>query len=70
MWHKPGEKLPLKRTPKARTKPPHDPTYGSERDLLDEPGMFVEPDVREKISKYFRSMGLREWIRSVIEEVL
>jgi hypothetical protein len=36
--------------------------------MLDQPGTIVEPDVREKISNYFRSMGLREWIREVLKE--
>lgn len=36
--------------------------------MLDQPGTIVEPDVREKISKYFRSMRLREWIREIILE--
>jgi len=35
---------------------------------LDHPGTIVEPDVRKKISKYFRSMKLREWIREVLME--
>jgi len=54
--------------PAAKTTAPHDPTYGGEPDLLDHPGTIVEPDVRKKISKYFRSMKLREWIREVLME--
>jgi hypothetical protein len=29
-------------------------------DMLDRDGMIVEPDVRKKVSKYFKAMGLRE----------
>lgn len=50
-----------------KTKAIKDPTYGSEPDLLDEPGLIVEPDVRQKISNYFKDMMLREWIRSLIQ---
>ena len=70
-WRKPGDpSLPgLRRdSPKSRTRAPKDSTYGSEPDMLDQPGTIVEPDVREKISKYFRSMRLREWIREIILE--
>ncbi len=34
--------------------------------MLDQPGTIVEPEVREKISKYFKAMHLREWIREII----
>ena len=44
---------------------PHDRTYGNEPDLLDKPGVIVEPDVRKKISDYFGKMKLREFIRAV-----
>ncbi len=53
-----------KGAPKVR-RPPKDPTYGSEPDLLDKPGVIVEPDVRKKISDYFAKMRLREMIRSL-----
>jgi len=36
--------------------------------MLDEPGTIVEPDVREKISKYFKTMKLREWVRLILRE--
>lgn len=47
---------------------PHDATYGNEPDLLDKPGVIVEPDVRKKISNYFTKMKLREMIREYIRE--
>lgn len=47
---------------------PHDATYGSEPDLLDKPGVIVEPDVRKKISNYFSKMKLREFIRDCVKE--
>ena len=38
---------------------PNDLELEGESDLmLDKPGMIVEPDVRDKVKKYFRSMGL------------
>lgn len=42
-----------------RGKPPRDPTYGEEPDLLDREGLIVEPDVRRVIAAYLRDMGLR-----------
>ena len=42
-----------------RRKAPRDPTYGDEPDLLDKPGLIVEPDVRRVIAAYMRDMGLR-----------
>lgn len=45
---------------------PHDATYGNEPDLLDKPGVIVEPDVRKKISDYFSKMKLREFIREIV----
>ena len=42
-----------------RRRPPHDPTYGEQPDLLDKPGLIVEPDVRRVIAAYMRDMGLR-----------
>lgn len=68
-WRKPGDPATpghSGKAPKAKTKAPRDVTYGSQSDMLDEPGTIVEPDVREKISKYFKTMGLREWIREII----
>ena len=53
------------RGPRRRT-PPRDPTYGREPDLLDRPGVIVEPDVRRKIAKYYDDMLLREIIREFI----
>lgn len=53
--------------PKKRAAP-HDNTYGNEPDLLDKPGVIVEPDVRKKISNYFKDMKLRETIRAYIKE--
>jgi len=50
------------REPRAKTKAPHDPTYGAQSDMLDEPGLMVEPDVRRKIASYFKKMKLREMI--------
>jgi len=47
---------------------PHDATYGNEPDLLDKPGVIVEPDVRKKISNYFTKMKLREFIRDCLIE--
>jgi beta-phosphoglucomutase-like phosphatase (HAD superfamily) len=54
-----------KGAPKKK-KAPHDATYGSEPDLLDKPGVIVEPDVRKKISDYFTKMKLREFVREMI----
>lgn len=68
-WRRPGDPATpghSGRAPKAKTKAPHDRTYGSQDDMLDKPGTIVEPEVREKISKYFKTMGLREWIREII----
>ena len=56
--------------PRAKTRPPHDPTYGSEPDMLDAPGLIVEPDVRQKIAKYFRKMKLREMIEEILDEMI
>lgn len=42
-----------------RVRPPHDPTYGEEPDMLDKEGLIVEPDVRRVISAYMKDMGLR-----------
>lgn len=49
-----------------KKKTPRDATYGSEPDLLDKPGVIVEPDVRKKISNYFTKMKLREIIREIL----
>jgi len=51
-----------------KKKAPHDATYGSEPDMLDRPGVIVEPDVRKKISDYFAKMKLREFIRDCLKE--
>lgn len=51
----------------APKRPPRDATYGSEPDLLDRPGVIVEPDVRKKISNYFTQMKLREMIRELLK---
>ena len=45
---------------------PKDRTYGAEPDMLDKPGVIVEPDVRKKISDYFTKMKLREIIRTIM----
>ena len=42
-----------------RGRPPNDPTYGEQPDLLDKEGLIVEPDVRRVIAAYMRDMGLR-----------
>ena len=63
----PGHKLA---EPRARTRAPHDITYGNEPDMLDVPGLMVEPDVRRKIAKYFKTMKLREVIEQVVDEML
>jgi len=57
-----------KGAPKKR-KAPKDATYGSEPDMLDKPGVIVEPDVRKKISDYFKTMRLRETIKQAIKEI-
>jgi len=57
-----------KGAPKKK-KAPHDSTYGSEPDMLDKPGVIVEPDVRKKISDYFTKMKLREFIRDWLKEI-
>ena len=55
-----------KGAPKKK-RPPYDSTYGNEPDLLDKPGVIVEPDVRKKISNYFAKMKLREMISELIK---
>jgi hypothetical protein len=55
--------------PRAKTRAPHDPTYGREKDMLDQPGLMVEPDVRRKIAKYFKQMKLREMIEEILDEM-
>lgn len=57
------------RAPSAKTKAPHDLTYGAESEMLDEPGTIVEPEVREKVSDYLKTMGLRECIRFILKNV-
>jgi len=57
-----------KGAPKKK-KSPHDATYGNEPDLLNKPGVIVEPDVRKKISNYFTKMKLREFIRDCLKEI-
>jgi len=61
-WRKQGDPpapgLGSLRGPK-RGKPPHDPTYGEQPDLLDKTGLIVEPDVRKVIAAYMDHMGLR-----------
>jgi hypothetical protein len=57
------------REPRAKTKAPHDPTYGREPDMLDKPGLIVEPDVRRKIAKYFKKMKMREMIEEILDEM-
>lgn len=52
---------------KSHKKIPNDPTYGHVTDMLDEPGVIVEPDVRAKISDYFKKMLLRETIIEMIK---
>jgi hypothetical protein len=69
-WRKQGDSATpghSGKAPKAKTKAPHDPTYGSQDDMLDKPGTIVEPDVRDKISKYFKTMKLREWVRLILQ---
>lgn len=63
----PGHRLS---EPRAKTHAPHDVTYGSEPDMLDSPGLIVEPDVRRKIAKYFKKMRLREIIEQMVDEIL
>ncbi len=55
--------------PRAKTRAPHDPTYGSQPDMLDQPGIMVEPDVRRKIAHYFKKMKLREMVEEVLDEL-
>lgn len=72
-WRTAGDPpIPTRRTARgARTRPPRDATYGSEPDLLDKAGTIVEPDVRLKISRYFKDMHLRESeIRDLVREIL
>lgn len=72
-WRTAGDPpIPTKRTaPSAHTRPPRDATYGSEPDLIDKDGTIVEPDVRVKISKYFKDIHLRESnIRDLVREIL
>jgi hypothetical protein len=38
--------------------------------MLDAPGLMVEPDVRRKIAKYFKTMKLREVIEQMIDEMV
>jgi hypothetical protein len=63
----PGHRM---REPRAKTRAPRDPTYGREPDMLDEPGLIVEPDVRRKIAKYFKQMRMREMIEEIIDEMI
>lgn len=56
--------------PRARTRAPHDPTYGAETDMLDRPGLIVEPDVRRKIAKYFKKMRMREMIEEIVDSII
>jgi beta-phosphoglucomutase-like phosphatase (HAD superfamily) len=69
-WREAGDSpLPSgfnKGAPKKK-KAPYDATYGNEPDLLDKPGVIVEPDVRKKISNYFTKMKLREFIRDCLK---
>ena len=68
-WRSQGDRaLPGLRTsePRAKTKAPHDPTYGNQDDMLSEPGVIVEPDVRRKIASYFKKMKLRETILEIL----
>jgi hypothetical protein len=70
-WRKPGDPATpghSGKSPGAKTKAPVDNTYGSEEDMLDKPGTLVEPDVREKISDYFKIMKLRESVRLLLDE--
>jgi len=70
-WREAGDSpLPSgfnKGAPKKK-KAPYDATYGNEPDLLDKPGVIVEPGVRKKISNYFTKMKLREFIRDCLKE--
>ena len=47
---------------------PKDATYGAEPDMLDKPGVIVEPVVRKKISDYFTKMKLREMIKTIMSD--
>ncbi len=73
-WRRAGDPaLPGIKQPKVRSRKSnvHDPTYGGNSDMLDMPGTIVEPDVRQKISDYFRKMKLREsMLRSLIRSML
>jgi len=60
--------MPIKKKIK-KSQVKNDPTYGSEPDMLDQPGVIVEPDVRKKIADYFKKMMLRETIRSILYEI-
>lgn len=60
--------MPIKKKIK-KSQVKNDPTYGQEPDLLDQPGIIVEPDVRKKIADYFKKMMLRETIRSILYEI-
>jgi hypothetical protein len=71
-WRKQGDPATpghSRRAARAKTRAPHDPTYGRETDMLDQPGMLVEPDVRMKIAKYFKKMKLREMIEQILDEM-
>jgi hypothetical protein len=73
-WRKPGDQ-PLpgidQKKLKIRKGSQSDKTYGSRSDMLDLPGTFVEPDVRQKIADYFGKMHLRESdLRTLIKKVL
>lgn len=61
-WRRVGDPpLPgLKTRGPKRRRPPKDATYGEVPDLLDRPGVIVEPDVRDRIARYFDDMLLRE----------
>ncbi len=50
----------------VRKRKGHDRTYGKQDDMLDRPGVIVEPDVRKKVSDYLNTMGLREWVREIL----
>jgi hypothetical protein len=73
-WRKPGDP-PLpgidQKKLKIRKGSQSDKTYGSRSDMLDLPGTFVEPDVRQKIADYFGKMHLRESdLRALIKKAL
>lgn len=52
---------------KSNSHIPYDSTYGNEPDLLDKPGVIVEPVVRKKVAAYLKKMFLREIIQLIIE---